>query len=105
MPDGSLQPVQQPLMMPPDPNTGLGGFSLPAALLAQYPALQNIDWAALAQQQGAGMMDDDEGELSDMGQRTSFDASSQGEYFDEENENPYNGQGHVDYATGQQHVY
>ena len=87
---GGLQPVPQPLMVPSnsaDPNNGLagganGGFILPAALLAQYPALQNIDWTALANsQQGGGMMDDDDdqGELSDYGdQRSSFDAGSVG---------------------------
>ncbi|KAL9621085.1 MAG: hypothetical protein Q9160_004470 [Pyrenula sp. 1 TL-2023] len=55
-----LQPVQQPLMMPGDPN-GIhnGGFMLPAALLAQYPALNNIDWNAM--QPGA-----DDGDLSDV---------------------------------------
>ena len=55
-----LQPVQQPMMMAGDPS-GMtnGGFMLPAALLAQYPALNNIDWNAMPQ-------GTDEGDLSDV---------------------------------------
>jgi transcription factor CRZ1 len=79
---GGLQPVPQPLMVGMDPNTGSGGFTLPAALLAQYPALQNIDWSQVPSTQ-------DDGDLSDVGigggsmGRASFDASSGGEYFDD----------------------
>lgn len=70
---GSLQPVQQPLMMNVDASGG-GGFALPAALLAQYPALNNIDWSAIPQ-------GDDTGDLSDVGiGRSSFDASSGGDF-------------------------
>lgn len=74
-----LQPVPQPMMVGMDPNTGTGGFALPAALLAQYPALQNIDWS----QVGAAGADD--GDLSDVGGmgRASFDGSSGGDYFDD----------------------
>jgi hypothetical protein len=50
---------------------------LPAALLAQYPALATMDWNQLP---GA---DDIEGEISG---RSSFDASSGGELFDEESD-------------------
>ena len=79
-----LQPLAQPLMIGMDPVTGTGGFSLPAALLAQYPALQNLDWSQMATQSTSGM--DDEGELSDMGVGGSngFDASSGGEYYDDD---------------------
>jgi hypothetical protein len=49
---------------------------LPAALLAQYPALAGIQWDQLP----AGPPDD-EGDLSGRG---SFDASSGGEYYEEE---------------------
>lgn len=52
------------------------GFTLPAALLLQYPALQGLQWDQLS---ATGQGDD--GELSG---RSSFDASSQGEYFDDE---------------------
>lgn len=52
------------------------GFTLPAALLLQYPALQGLQWDQL----GATGQGDD-GELSG---RSSFDAGSQGEYFDDE---------------------
>lgn len=53
-----------------------GNFVLPAALLAQYPALQTLQWDQIAP---AG---DDH---SDIGGRSSFDASSGGEFgFDED---------------------
>lgn len=61
---------------------GSGGFTLPAALLAQYPALQGIQWDQLgAGGGGGGAGGGDEGELSG---RSSFDAGtgSGGEYFD-----------------------
>lgn len=51
---------------------------LPAALLAQYPALAGLQWDQLA----AGPPDD-EGDFSG---RSSFDASSGGEYLDEESD-------------------
>lgn len=73
---GGLQPMPQPMMVPMDPATGATAFSLPAALLAQYPALQNIDWSALSSQPT------DDGELSDnpgvMG--------GGGEFYDDEEE-------------------
>jgi hypothetical protein len=53
---------------------------LPAALLAQYPALAGIQWDQLP----PGPPDEIEGD------RSSFDASSGGEYFDEESD--YQGQ-------------
>jgi hypothetical protein len=52
-------------------------YGLPAALLAQYPALAGIQWDQLP----AGGPDELEGEISG---RSSFDASSGGEYFEEE---------------------
>ncbi|KAL3472767.1 hypothetical protein BJX99DRAFT_208845 [Aspergillus californicus] len=73
-----LQPVAQPLMIP---NHGMegqhtGNFILPAALLAQYPALQTLQWDQIP----AGADD-----TSDIGGRNSFDASSGGEYgFDDD---------------------
>lgn len=67
---GHLQPVHQPLNVPGmDGRTA--GFTLPAALLAQYPALQTIQWDQIAPQ-----TDDN----SDIGGRSSFDASSGGEF-------------------------
>ncbi|KNG52369.1 c2h2 type zinc finger domain-containing protein [Stemphylium lycopersici] len=50
---------------------------LPAALLAQYPALAGIQWDQLP----AGPPDDD-----DISGRSSFDASSGGEYYEEESD-------------------
>lgn len=52
-----------------------GAFTLPAALLAQYPALQGLQWDQLGAP-GPG----DEAELSGRG---SFDGSG-GDYFDED---------------------
>jgi transcription factor CRZ1 len=97
---GSLQPVQQPMMMSMDASGG-GGFALPAALLAQYPALSNIDWAAMPQ-------GDDTGDLSDVGMgRSSFDASSGGDYgYDESDINEgYVGNNGITYAGGAQGVW
>ena len=76
-PVGSLQPVQQQMTFGVEAG-GMGGFTLPAALLAQYPALNHIDWSAVSQ-------GDDPGEMSDVGVgRSSFDASSGGEYYGED---------------------
>ncbi|KAL9605206.1 MAG: hypothetical protein Q9179_001600 [Wetmoreana sp. 5 TL-2023] len=69
-PNGGLHPVPQPMMN--------GGFALPAALLAQYPALQGLQWDQLA-----GPGPGDEGEVSG---RSSFDASSGAEsgYYEDD---------------------
>ena len=76
-----LQPVQQPMMVPAQSSGATPGFMLPAALLAQYPALNNIDWSTVPQQPD----ELDPGDLSDIGGgRSSFDASSAAEYDDEE---------------------
>lgn len=56
---------------------GNGGFTLPAALLVQYPALEALQWDQLGV--GPGSHGDD-GE----GGGRSYDGSSQGEYFDDE---------------------
>lgn len=71
-PEAQMQP-------PPHAN---GGFTLPAALLAQYPALQGLQWDQLA----AGGPDDmDSGDAISVSGRSSFDASSGAEsYFDDE---------------------
>ena len=75
---------QPPPQMGFDPNAGavdVSGMTLPAALLAQYPALAGIQWDALPGGSGPGGLDVDEGELDDYGPsgRSSFDASSGGE--------------------------
>jgi hypothetical protein len=73
-----LHPVPQPLMVPGQGIEGQhgGNFILPAALLAQYPALQTLQWDQIS----AGADDP-----SDIGGRNSFDASSGGEYgFDDD---------------------
>jgi hypothetical protein len=56
---------------------GAPQYGLPAALLAQYPALAGIQWDQLP----AGPPDEHEGDISG---RSSFDASSGGELFDDE---------------------
>ncbi|KAL4781888.1 hypothetical protein BJX76DRAFT_310163 [Aspergillus varians] len=73
-----LQPVTQPLMIPGQGIEGqqTSNFILPAALLAQYPALQTLQWDQIP----AGADD-----TSDIGGRNSFDASSGGEFgFDDD---------------------
>ncbi|ODH45899.1 hypothetical protein GX48_08021 [Paracoccidioides brasiliensis] len=67
---GHLQPVTQPISIPPMEGQ-VSGFTLPAALLAQYPALQTLQWDQLSSQP-----DDTAGG----GGRGSFDASSGGEF-------------------------
>ena len=96
----NLQPAPQPLMIGMDPATGAGGFSLPAALLAQYPALQNIDWSQVPSTQ-------DDGELSDVGMnRPSYDGSSGGEYYEDDLSEGYvSGSGMTYPAQGQQQGY
>lgn len=78
-PSGHLQPVPQPLVMPGVPGMdgqASGNFVLPAALLAQYPALQTLQWDQIP-----AASDDP----SDLGGRSSFDASSGGEFgFDDD---------------------
>ena len=95
----NLQPAPQPLMIGMDPTSGAGGFALPAALLAQYPALQNIDWSQVPTAQ-------DDGDLSDVGNmgRPSFDGSSGGEYYEEE-EGYVSGSGINFPPAQQQHMY
>ena len=72
------QSMQSGVMAPQPP---LNGNHLPAALLLQYPALQGLQWDQLGQP-GPG----DEGEMSG---RSSFDAGSGGEYFDEAEDTGY----------------
>jgi transcription factor CRZ1 len=90
---GSLQPVQQPMLTSMDASDE-SGFTLPAALLAQYPALINIDLSATPQ-------GDDTGDLSDIGMgRGSFDASNGGSFgYDESDINEsYTGNNRMDYT-------
>lgn len=92
---GHLQPVPQPMVMPGVPGMdGQSGsnFVLPAALLAQYPALQTLQWDQIP---AAG---EDPGEI---GGRSSFDASSGGEFgYDEEDSGMSGG-----YANSQGGMY
>ncbi|EEH08869.1 C2H2 zinc finger domain-containing protein [Histoplasma capsulatum G186AR] len=71
---GHLQPISQPMNIPPMDGQP-SGFTLPAALLAQYPALQTLQWDQLAPHPDDG---------SDIGggggARSNYDASSGGEY-------------------------
>ena len=65
----------QPMMPQPGSIDMMGNF-LPAALLAQYPALAGIDWSTVPQGPPP-----DEGDYSG---RSSFEASSGGEYYGED---------------------
>ncbi len=80
------QHQQQAAMMmggqPIDPSTGYpldatGHYALPAALLAQYPALAQVNWSATEMSgAGSGMEDDLSG-------RSSFEASDYGDDGDD----------------------
>ncbi|RAH54864.1 C2H2 type zinc finger domain protein [Aspergillus piperis CBS 112811] len=71
-----LQPIPPPLMVPGMDGQHTSNFVLPAALLAQYPALQTLQWDQIP-----ATADDP----SDIGGRSSFDASSGGEFgFDDD---------------------
>jgi hypothetical protein len=72
---GMMQPQQQPApMMALDPAgypmDGNGQMAFPAALLAQYPALAQINWGNPGDMSGGSGMEDEMG-----GGRSSFDAS------------------------------
>ena len=66
----------QPMMN--QPAVDMMGNFLPEALLAQYPALRGIDWTNVSQ----GGPDEDA-----YSGRSSFDASSGGEYYEDISEN------------------
>jgi hypothetical protein len=72
-----------------------GNYTLPAALLAQYPALATLSWSELPQGD-VGLEDDPSG-------RSSFDASGS-EYYDEGNDDGYlsSGPGPQGYGQPQQ---
>ncbi len=73
-----------------------GNFILPAALLAQYPALQTLQWDQIP----AGNDD-----ASDFGGRTSFDASSGGEFGYDDDESGISVSGMSGYASDQGNMY
>ena len=86
------QNMQAGGMMPQPPmngNMSNGGFAFPAALLAQFPQLQTIQW----DQVPPGADDDISG-------RSSFDASSGGEFYDEAEEGGYVSGPGTAYAAG-----
>jgi len=73
---------------PMDPS---GNYTLPAALLAQYPALATLSWSDIPQGD-VGLDDDPSG-------RSSFDASGS-EYYDEGDDG-----GYISSGPGPQHSY
>lgn len=90
----NMQQQPQPMVVdasgfPMDTN---GNYSLPAALLAQYPALATLTWSDLPQ--GEGAMDDD------ISGRSSFEASGS-EYYEEENDGGYVSGPGTSYGQGQ----
>ncbi|KAH6675566.1 BcCRZ1, transcription factor Zn, C2H2 [Halenospora varia] len=74
--------IQQPVPVDANgfPMDASGNYTLPAALLAQYPALATLSWAEMPQGDG-GMDDDPSG-------RSSFDASGS-EFYEEGDEGGY----------------
>ncbi|KAF4630426.1 hypothetical protein G7Y89_g7710 [Cudoniella acicularis] len=74
--------MQQPIPVDANgfPMDASGNYTLPAALLAQYPALATLSWAEMPQGD-VGLDDDPSG-------RSSFDASGS-EYYDEGDEGGY----------------
>ncbi|KAE8142005.1 hypothetical protein BDV38DRAFT_177154 [Aspergillus pseudotamarii] len=94
---GHLQPVPQPLMVPGMDGQHANGFVLPAALLAQYPALQNLQWDQIT-----ATAEDP----TDMGGRSSFDASSGGEFgFEDDESNLSSVSGMSGYGSPQDNLY
>jgi hypothetical protein len=87
-----LQPVPQPMVIPDMDGQQPGGFTFPAALLAQYPALQNLQWDQIAS------TGDDANDISG---RSSFDASSGGEFTYDDDESGLNS----GYASGAGAMY
>ena len=85
--------MQQPQPIPVDANgfpiDASGNYTLPAALLAQYPALATLSWSEMPQ--GDAGIDDEGG-------RSSFDASGSEYYEDDEG-------GYVSSGPGPQHGY
>ncbi|TPX12431.1 uncharacterized protein E0L32_006843 [Thyridium curvatum] len=84
--------AQQNMMMAPqiDPSTGFaidasGQYALPAALLAQYPALAQMNWAAADMSGGGGGGGGGSGLEDDLSGRSSFDASD----YDENDDGGY----------------
>ena len=90
-PNGMGAPEAQ--MQPPNLN---GNFPLPAAILAQYPALQGLQWDQLA----AGGPDDMDDTISVSG-RSSFDASSGAESYFEDDDGGYVSGPGTGFGTGQ----
>ena len=93
-----LQPIPPPLMVPGMDGQHTGNFVLPAALLAQYPALQNLQWDQIA-----ASADDP----SDIGGRSSFDASSGGEFGFDDDESGLSSVSGISggYGGGQGNIY
>ena len=84
------QNMQNGGMVPPPPMNSDAQNYFPAAIIAQYPALQNLQWDQL----GGG------GDESEISARSSYDASSGGEYYDEADEGGYVSGPGTAYAAG-----
>lgn len=77
---GMMAPPPGFQQFPSIPGVQTAQYGLPAALLAQYPALAGIQWDTLP----SGPPD----EIDDISGRSSFDASSGGELFEEDEHSP-----------------
>ncbi|KAH8815247.1 BcCRZ1, transcription factor Zn, C2H2 [Xylogone sp. PMI_703] len=92
------QNMQQPQIMTADgfPMDASGNYTLPAALLAQYPALATLSWSNMPQ--------DDVNIDDDPSGRSSFDASGS-EYYDEDNDGGYVSSGPGPQGFGQPQMH
>ncbi|TAQ88882.1 hypothetical protein B7494_g2815 [Chlorociboria aeruginascens] len=90
----NMHNMQQPQPIPVDgfPMDASGNYTLPAALLAQYPALATLSWSEIPQGD-AGLEDDPSG-------RSSFDASGS-EYYDDGDDGGYVSSGPSPQGYGQ----
>lgn len=68
------------------PNAQSRGFTLPVALLAQYPALQNINWSQEQPISSGGREDHLESDMSDMSDGPTFRGQGDGDsqFYDDE---------------------
>lgn len=88
---GGLQPVPQAMIVP-SMDSQQPSFVLPAALLAQYPALSTVQWDAMP---ATGE------DPNDISGRSSFDASSGGEFGYEDEDSGLSGS----YVSGSGNMY
>lgn len=106
----NMQQMPQPVAVQVDGNgfplDASGNYTLPAALLAQYPALATLSWSDMqsgdAGGDGSGGRNGNNGgDSGDISARSSFDASGS-EFYDEGDEGGYVSGPGTGYGRGQQ---